>query len=246
MDYKVSGSGTVCPGQYDKISISGSSKIEGKVLCQSFHCSGAAKSHGSIECMNEMHVSGAFKSEHSLKASELHCSGSLKLDGNLTVNGEAKISGSCSIGGRFNAIYAKVSGSISVGEDVEAEELYASGMIKCPGLINAQRVEIKTNGSGINVGQIGGGTIIIEKVLKHDNSVITRLPLFKKLVGTSSTLSNRVDLIEGDNIAVEACHIGKIIGANVAVGEGAEVDRIEYTESIEIHEKAKVGEYVKV
>ncbi len=245
MDMKISGSGTIATGEYEDIKISGSGKITGKILCKSLHCSGAAKADGDIECQNEIKASGAFKTTHNIKTRKLNVSGSCGIDGCVNAEEIVKISGSCRIDGTLSAGSVIVSGGFTAGKDIEAEEFYASGRVKCPGLLNAQKVEIKTNGSGINIGEIGGGTIIIEKTLNSEGSGIIRLPLFRKLASTSN-LGNRIELIEGDNIAVEACHVGKIIGANVALGDGAEVDIVEYTESIEIHEKAKVGEYVKV
>ncbi len=244
MDYKISGSGTVCPGEYSAISISGSAKVTGKILCETFHVSGAAKADGDIECLKDMKVSGAFKTTHNIKTCDLSVSGSCHTDGNVNAIGNVKISGSARIDGGLKAAKIRISGGVNIGTDIEAEQFEASGNVKCPGLLNAQSVDIRTGGSGIQIGQIGGGTIVIAKE-RHGGADILRLPLFQKLMQNSS-VGNRVELIEGDNIAVEACHVGKIVGANVAIGEGADVDRIEYSESIEIHEKAKVGEYVKV
>ena len=58
MDMKISGSGTVPPGEYENIKISGSGHLEGTVTCTGLHVSGSA-SADTVECSGEIHISGA-------------------------------------------------------------------------------------------------------------------------------------------------------------------------------------------
>lgn len=245
MDIKISGSGQISGGEYDNVRISGSGKASGKILCDSLHCSGSMKSDSDIECKKDMKVSGSLSTDKNVSADELHVAGSAKFGGDCSCTGEVKISGSLAVGGKMKGKDIRVSGGIRVDGDMEGENIVAAGAVRCEGLINAERVEIKTGGSGIRIGQIGGGTILIYRDHNSKSISISRLPIFSKLV-SNTVAGNYVELIEGENIAIEFCKVGKIVGNTVAIGAGCEVDKIEYSDTIEIHEDAKVKEHVKI
>ena len=46
MDMRISGSSTMPGGEYGKVSISGSGKVQGNLKCESLSCSGAGKVKG--------------------------------------------------------------------------------------------------------------------------------------------------------------------------------------------------------
>lgn len=52
--------------------------------------------------------------------------------------------------------------------------------------------------------------------------------------------------IEGDNVSVDCVKADTLRGARVFIGENCNIGRVEYTESCEIENGAKVGESVKV
>ena len=245
MDISISGSGKVAGGQYNNISISGSGKMCGKVLCNSLHCSGAASADGDIECTNDVRASGAIKMGKSLVCDELHISGSAKIGGDCVCKSEAKVSGSAWVGGDLKGKNITVSGGLQVEGDIEAELFKSAGSVRCDGLLNAEKVDIKTDGCGVNINQIGGTTILIYTDKKSKGLNLARLPIFAKLVSGSST-GNMINLIEGETIAIEHCEVKKIVGDTVAIGEGCKVHRIEYSTDIEIHDSAVVDECVKI
>ena len=245
MDISISGSGKVAGGQYNNISISGSGKMCGKVLCNSLHCSGAASADSDIECTNDVRASGALKIDKSLACDGLHISGSAKIGGDCFCKSEAKISGSAWIGGDLKGKSLTVSGGLQVEGDIEAELFKSAGSVRCDGLLNAEKVDIKTDGGGVKINQIGGTTILIYTDKRSKGLNLARLPIFAKLVSGSST-GNMINLIEGETVAIEHCEVEKIVGDTVAIGEGCKVNRVEYSTDIEIHDSAVVDECIKI
>ena len=52
MDMRISGSSTMPGGEYGKVSISGSGKVQGNLKCESLSCSGAGKVKGDMVAQN--------------------------------------------------------------------------------------------------------------------------------------------------------------------------------------------------
>ena len=52
MDMRISGSSTMPGGEYGKVSISGSGKVQGNLKCESLSCSGAGKVKGDPEALH--------------------------------------------------------------------------------------------------------------------------------------------------------------------------------------------------
>ena len=61
-DMKISGSGTIAPGTYGKVSISGSGQASGPIDCEDFNISGSGRVTGPLHCRN-FKTSGSFRSE---------------------------------------------------------------------------------------------------------------------------------------------------------------------------------------
>ena len=54
------------------------------------------------------------------------------------------------------------------------------------------------------------------------------------------------ELIEGEEIDLQATKAGVVRGRNVVIGPGCEIERVEYSGSLMVAPEAKVGEQVKV
>ena len=242
----ISGSGSVASGEYnEKISISGSGRINGNVRCIGVSCSGSMRSVGDLECSENVGVSGSAHFEKSVSADNISVSGSVRIDEDANAKGSIKISGSAKIGGNIKCSLLSCSGSVDIGGEGEAEEMRISGRINCSGLLNAEKITIRLDGFSVTskIGSIGGGEIMISNDRKGER--ISRLPLLKRLVGNGGTVS--VDeLIEGDVVAIESVKSPKVVGRVVAIGADCEIDLVQYSEEIEIHPDAKVTKYEKV
>ena len=242
----ISGSGQVAAGEYnEKISISGSGKINGNVRCIGVSCSGSMRSVGDLECSENIGVSGSAHFEKSVAAENISVSGSARIDGDAKAKESIKISGSAKIGGSVKCSLLSCSGSVDIGSEGEAEEIRISGRINCAGLLNAEKITVRLDGFNVTskIGSIGGGEIMISNDRKGER--ISRMPLLKRLVGNGGTVC--VDeLIEGDVIAIENVKSPRVVGRVVAIGADCEIDLVQYSEEIEIDPNAKVGKYEKI
>ena len=53
-------------------------------------------------------------------------------------------------------------------------------------------------------------------------------------------------MIEGDTIYVDTAKIGVVRGKHIEIGPKCEIDKIEYSESLKIHESAKIGQQIQI
>ena len=219
MDMKISGAGAIGAGEYDNVRISGSAKGEGLIRCKSFHASGSF-SGGEIECSEDFHVSGAGKFAGNIRAKEIHVSGAIKTEGNM------------------KGKEIKLSGAIKTGGDVEAEEIKISGEVNCGGLINAERLYVNLDSTASSTAEnIGGSKITIEKGKSGG--------FFCRLLKKSGKFIVS-EYIEGDEISIEYTSAKTVTGRNVKIGEKCEIGLVQYSESIEISPKAKIGKCEKI
>lgn len=238
----ISGSGTIPAGEYDKVSISGSGRLSGRVRCSSFSTSGSSKGE-SIECSEDFKVSGSAHFSESIKASKIKASGSLSCDGELCADKEISCSGSTKCKKSVKSDQISIAGAMSVGGDVEAESVKVSGIINCGGLLNAEDIEIKFD-RGMEIGSIGGSKIVI--LSERSNKIPKWLPLFSSIAKSNARTVSVATSIEGDEIALECVTCPRVTGRIVAIGQGCDIDLVQYGEQIEISPDAKVGRSEKI
>ncbi|MBQ7387220.1 MAG: hypothetical protein IJW03_03540 [Clostridia bacterium] len=245
----ISGSGHIGAGEYNEsISVSGSGKLDGNVRCIGLHCSGSVRGAGSVDCSEDISVSGSCHIEKCASAKSVKASGSMRVGGDLTAGEEIKASGSLDCGGSLKCAMLKCSGSTEVGGEIEADEVHISGKIVCTGLLNAEKIDIsfgKTFGPS-KIGSIGGSEIKIHNESSRGANHSSRMPLFSRLVGSSGRGLTVGELIEGDTVAIECVSAPRVVGRVVAIGAGCEIDLVQYSDKIEIHPDAKIGNVEKI
>ncbi|MBE6899527.1 MAG: hypothetical protein E7479_02530 [Ruminococcaceae bacterium] len=237
MDMKIAGAGVIGGGEYDKVSISGSVKAEGFIRCKELHCSGAFSGNAEIECENEIKISGAFSNSGKIAAKEFRASGSAKTG---AVSAEIiKVSGAFKAHGNLKATEISVGGGLITEGDIEAEKAEITGGINCGGLINAEELRVElSNSSGSKAENIGGSRIVIENY--REKGIIERI-FGRKTCGFVVSES-----IEGDEIIIEHTKAKTVTGKYVMIGEGCEIGLLQYSESVEISPKAKIGRCEKI
>lgn len=236
MNVNISGSGQIAPGQYEGISISGSGRLSGMVRCASFSSSGSARG-AELDCSGAVKISGSSSFTKTIQAQELSVTGSMDCGGDLHVQQELRCSGSVECGGSVHCGSLKVSGELEADGDVEAENVKVSGSLECDGLLNAETILI--TGASMEIGSIGGGSITIRRPSVLGK--MAKIPLLSTIV---KTVSGKVEVegsIEGDSIDLENVHCPRVSGRVVTIGDDCEIDLVQYTESLEISPKAKVG-----
>lgn len=242
MDMKISGNGVIASGEYDNIRIAGSGELNGLIRCTSFHCAGSSHADGDIECENELKIAGSGSFDKSVKAGELKIAGSMACNGDISVGGKLNCAGTLSCDGSVKVGYFNLPGAATIKGDTEAEIIKVDGKIDCDGLINAEEIEIRFV-NGMNISSIGGSKISIYEYGKPKNRRIW-LPLFSSLVKHEKVFVK--NSIEGDVIALEGVVTPRVSGRIVAIGEGCNIDIVQYSEKIEISPNAKVGKTEKV
>lgn len=242
MDIKISGSGHIAAGEYENIRISGSGQLKGFVRCENLHVSGSAIG-AELVCKNELHVSGSGRFSKAIQARNMSISGSFSCAGSLTASEKITCSGGIKCEDNVKCATLSVSGGLSVSGDVEAETISVRGHLNCDGLINAEELTIESN-EEMQIGSIGGSKIAI---YRHVNAKTPfRLPLLSSLLKSfHGTVFVRA-AIKGDTIALEDVTAPRVSGREVAIGEGCEIELVQYSEKIEVSPNAKVGRIEKI
>ena len=245
----ISGSGHIPAGEYNEhISISGSGKIDGNLRCLSISCSGSTKAEGKVFCNGDFRCSGSAHLKKELHAKNITASGSLRVEDNIFAENIVRVAGGMVCKGELKAGSVCCAGSIEISGDIEAEEFKSEGKLICGGLLNGEKISISLEGVGGRVGSIGGSEIRIFWDPKTPRfKKIGWMPLFSEMVNGSSCGCFVVEeQIEGDMVAIEYVKTPKVVGRVVAIGEGSEIDLVQYSEEMEIHPDAKVGKIEKI
>ena len=253
----ISGAGTFSGGTYEEIHVSGSGRWEGNVKCRRIHISGAVigggdrqaeekihvsgslKTKGEISCDGEMHISGALATDGNVSGKEIHISGGGKC-GSITGT-DIQVSGAVSVN-HLHADQAILSGGFKVENDVEAEKVTISGSGTIKGLLNADEVEISAGyrEGSITIGGIGGSRVLIKK---PEPFSLFGIALSMKPSYTQSVVT---DTIEADEVDLESTRARIVRGVNIRIGKGCEIDRIEYSGTIEHEPSAVIREIVQI
>lgn len=243
-DIKISGSGSLNGGEYGKVSISGSGKANGDILCTEFKCSGSAHAYGSIDSEKGIGCSGSMSCDGNMKAGEtVSVSGSCKVQGNIKAQ-SVRISGSLKTENSLAADEISISGSIRAKGNVEGEKIRIAGGGRIDGTLNGESIEIALCSSKLHAASIGGTTITVESRAAEQN-FINRLFL-NCFFGASDKDMLTSELIEGDTIDLNCTECKTVRGKNVTIRENCKIGRVEYSESLTVEPGAAVTESEKM
>lgn len=238
MDMRISGSGNIPGGEYEKVSVSGSGRLVGRVKCKSFTSHGTVKGE-SIECAERMKTSGTARFSGDIKAKCVTSSGTFFCGGNLTALETITCSGTMTCQKAVKCNRLLVSGAARLGAGVEAEQIELRGSVKCEGLINAEEVTVKMDGNA-DIASIGGSRITV--AIKGLKRWWKGFPLLCRAVKNAQILA----AIEGDEISVMAVTCPRITGRTVTVGKHSCIGLVQYTEHIKIAKGARVEKVEKI
>ncbi len=243
MDMTISGSGQIAAGEYDRVKTSGSGRLDGFVRCSSFHSSGSVSGE-EIECKNEFVTSGSSRFSKAVRAESLTTSGSFACGGDIIVKKGMNCSGGMEGNGSVKCGTFTASGGLSVKGDIEAETVKIDGRVKCGGLLNAEEITIKFKHDS-KIKNIGGSKIVVYGHSQLEKRV--RLPLLSSLMKKGGGDSLCVEeSIEGDSVALEGVTAQRVSGRVVAIGDGCEIELVQYSETLEVSPDAKVSRTEKV
>ncbi|MCD7823147.1 MAG: polymer-forming cytoskeletal protein [Oscillospiraceae bacterium] len=214
----ICGAGTVGGGEYENISISGSGEVTSDVRCQSLKSAGSVHIAGSVECSGEFKIAGSALVDGDIKCGSCRLAGSANVK---SIEADGKVS---------------LAGAVTADGNISGEKVIIVGVANINGLINGDDIRITFDGDGVKANEIGGGTIKITPKKEQKAHWFSKKKIKPAEIGT----------IEGDEISLELVKADVVRGAKVTIGDGCEIGRVEYSESLEISENAHVGYQVKI
>jgi len=236
----ISGSGSLGGGEYARVVISGSGRVDGELVAEELRISGSGKISGRTE-IGQISVSGSGVFGDEVIAEEMRISGSARVDGPVQAK-ELKCSGSFRAGGDISGDYVKISGSLRVSGDVEADIFKASGGFGIDGLLSADKVEIHLGGR-CSAREVGGEKICVERIGSLGGALLSGLV---KMFTGGGAAELRTTQVEGDEIHLECTVADVVRGKRVEIGPGCRIASVEYTETLKVHDDATVERQQKV
>jgi cytoskeletal protein CcmA (bactofilin family) len=252
---KISGSGSAGGGAYNHVKVNGSGKITGDIECEIFSCNGSSNVEGNVKS-ETVTINGSANIDGNLDADEVSVNGSsdiagnvnskeIKIQGTAAIKGNLKgkeisIKGSSSIQGNVSGEEIEIRGQVKIKGDCEAESFNSRGNFVINGLLNAGHIDIELL-RHCEAKEIGGEHIVVRKTADT-----TGLKKLIKFFVSQNDDSLSADIIEGDHVYLEYTQAKVVRGNTIEIGPGCSIESIEYKETLEIDENAKVGKQNKI
>ncbi len=237
-DLKIFGVGNASGGEFDEVSINGQGTIEGNIACARFSVNGEGTVNGSLKTQ-EGNVLGTTTIKGALDADRFKIFGTARVGGNAAVK-DLTIDGTVTFMGGLKSETLSLRGTTTIHGDCNAEKLECKGSFTIDGLLNAGKIDITLYGS-TKAKEIGGETVRVRKesgpIANMVNALLQRLDFQQRLV---------TDTIEGDEVALEFTKARIVRGNYVRLGQGCEIDLVEYKGTLDQVAGAVVKEAKKV
>lgn len=231
-DAKIAGDGTIGAGTYGTVTINGAGTVTGDIECRELKINGAGKCRGAVKA-DSVAVNGAGTFDGPVQAGSVQVNGSADVHAGMGV-GRLLIRGTCGLDGGLAAHEIDIRGELRVGGDLTAEQFVGEGRFVVNGLLNADIVDLKLHGRS-SAREIGGERITL------------RIPEgFSSLFSMFSERRLVADVIEADDVYLIDTTAKVVRGARIVLGEGCDIDLVEYTERLDRVPGAQVREERKV
>lgn len=235
---KISGVGSASGGRYDEVRISGAGSVNGDIECNVFKSSGASDVKGNVKT-KYFGISGAADVKGNVNAVEMSISGASNISGDVETK-KIKVSGASDIKGNLHAEEVEVSGAIEIRKDCETDNFKATGGFKIGGLLNADTITINIGGK-CHVKEMGGEKIDVKR---SNNVGLGIIRAIREIFNSPEMLI--ADVIEGDDIYLEATSAKVVRGNNVIIGQDCNIDLVEYKNEIRLLYNNGVKEQKKI
>ncbi len=232
----ISGSGRISGGNFEKLIVTGSGTVTGRVNAEEITVSGSAKFKGDVKC-EDLTVTGSAGLAGCLSAGKIVSRGSLQVEKTVE-SSSIKSYGSLDLGQdlRSNDIY--LAGSSSIAGDVEGERFASRGGFSIEGLLTADEIEIWL-GSKNFAREIGGERISITKkavsLEPNEEKVKQGIQnLERGLQGLGDRLGFELELDE-ERISSGVSNVGRKVSSYINdIGKGSLQSRIIEGDEIEL------------
>ena len=238
-DLKINGTGNTSGGSFNDVIINGVGEIKGDVECLNFKSNGTSNMNGNLKTKT-LKVNGTSSVRGNVNSEDIKINGAADFNGFVESN-FTKIHGSMNVTGNITSDELYLQGGMRISGDCNADKFESSGGFSVIGLLNADSINIKLH-APCKAKEIGGENITVKK--GNDFSL-------KKLIKTffpSWDLDRKLsaELIEGNDITLEATKAKVVRGNNITIGDDCEIELVEYKNSFNRSDKTSVKENKKL
>lgn len=240
-DIKYTGRITSPGGVYKRVHFQGDMTIDGDLDCLEIKVNGVLNEIGSLKS-NTGEINGSAAVKGNLESEDINVNGELKVDGNMSVD-KIKSNGRLIVKGNVSSGELEINGELKVSGKCEAETISLKGAFNINETLNVEDVNVKLYGPS-EAKEIGGSKIHVQKG-GGDNKIMQILAaIFNPLNVYKAHL--KVDTIEGDDIYLEHTAANVVRGDSVDIGDGCEIDLVEYRTDFKKSPGASVLKHVKI
>ncbi len=266
-DYRkivVAGSGTITGDiRVEELTVAGTAKFEGDVETGKLKVTGSSRLAGRLDA-ETVTSRGSLAVDKRVKSDLFKSYGSLEVSKDL-ISGEIYLAVSAKIEGDVKGESFTSRGSFSVSGLLTADQIEVwLGSDNYAAEVGGEQIRITKKGLSLDLNRerVKGGVENLEKGLDRlgdklgfeldlDEDRISRgiTKLGKKL----SSYVNRIpsgslesEVLEGDSLELEGVKAKVVRGKSVVIGEGCVIDKVEYSDTIEVKEGSRVEEKVSL
>lgn len=237
-DLKIFGVGNATGGEFNEVSINGQGDVNGGIICTQFNLNGEGTVNGPVRAQNGS-VFGTTTIKGTLDADRFKIFGTARIGGDALVK-DFDIDGTVTVQGRVKSERINLRGNTKIHGDCNAEKFDCKGSFTIDGLLNAGRIDITLYGS-TRAREIGGENIRVRKetgpIASVVNTILEKFDFRQRL---------EADTIEGDEVVLEHTKARTVRGTYVRIGDGCEIDLVEYKGTLDQVPGAVVKEAKKV
>lgn len=234
-DVKLNGDGSMSGGAYGNVTINGVGSVNGDLDCIEYKVNGAGTANGRVAA-TEITIIGTGTFNGEVQAGTMTVNGDASIRDGAGI-GQLVVKGNASIGGGVAAHDIVLRGFLRAAGDVQTERFSGEGAFSVGGLLSADEIDIKVYGP-CSATEIGGEKITVRSPQGFQS--LTQIFTFwaeKRMTA---------NLIEGDDVFLEAVTAKTVRGRNVTVGVDCKIDVVEYSDNYSRVDGAMVGESRKV
>lgn len=239
----IAGSGTCNASQetfYERVSISGSGTVTGYLNCGSIGIAGSGTIRAETHCTGKISTAGVGKFTELVEADEISTAGVATFLGKAV---SRLIHTAGTVGFEdVEAVDFNVAGAMDA-KNVSAENMNISGAAMITGLLNAENIKIKLNAKNV-INEIGCTNLEV----KLDDRLSNGFHIGR--IGAISSKNGKghleCELIEGDTISLINTTAKTVRGKKIVIGENCKIERVEYSESLEIDESSEVKNQIRI
>lgn len=240
---KIVGDNSSSGGLFNSVSVVGNGILNSTVDCINIKVVGNCTINGDLKAVSGSIV-GDINIKGNLSAEMFKVAGNMTVDYNTSIK-NLTIYGNTTIKGNISSEKIDVNGYFTVEGNCNSELFTSKSIVmKLNGLLNADDIDIQIYGRSA-VREIGGEKIMIKA---GSESIFKRFKLIKSMLSPHDMCKGNLtsDVIEGDEIYLEYTTAKAVRGKNVTIGQGCNIELVEYVNSYNQHNDSVVRENKKI